>query len=75
MRSAQAIEDMANITHIVFDKTGTLTTTHQQEVVYEGLELSKHQQQAIASLAAQSSHPLSRALVTHFGNLKRLSNR
>lgn len=72
MRSAQAIEDMANITHIVFDKTGTLTTTQQQEVIYEGHELSKQQQQAIASLAAQSSHPLSRALVAYLGNLKRL---
>jgi len=72
MRNAQAIEDMANITHIVFDKTGTLTTTQQQEVIYEGRELNKHQQQAIASLAAQSSHPLSRALVTYFGNIKRV---
>jgi Cu+-exporting ATPase len=72
MRNAQAIEDMAGITHIVFDKTGTLTTTSQQEIVYEGLELNKRQQLAIASLAAQSGHPLSRALVTYFGNKKRL---
>jgi Cu+-exporting ATPase len=72
MRNAQAIEDMAGITHIVFDKTGTLTTTSQQEIVYEGLALNKRQQQAIASLAAQSSHPLSKALVAYFGNTKRL---
>ncbi len=72
MRNAQAIEDMAGITHIVFDKTGTLTTTAQQEIDYKGLTLSKHQQQAIASLAAQSSHPLSRALVAYFGIIKRL---
>jgi Cu+-exporting ATPase len=72
MRNAQAIEDMANITHIVFDKTGTLTTTDKQEIIYEGLTLSTHQQQAIVSLAAQSNHPLSRALVAHFKNCKRL---
>lgn len=72
MRNAQAIEDMAGITHIVFDKTGTLTTTAQQEIDYKGLTLSKNQQQAIASLAAQSSHPLSRALAAYFGIIKRL---
>lgn len=72
LRSAQTIEDMANITHIVFDKTGTLTSTGEKEIKYEGISLSKHQQQAIASLAAQSNHPLSRALAAHFGNLKRL---
>jgi Cu+-exporting ATPase len=72
LRSAQTIEDMANITHIVFDKTGTLTATGEKEIVYEGISLSKHQQQAIASLAAESNHPLSRALTAHFKNLKRL---
>ncbi|THU30799.1 HAD family hydrolase [Niastella caeni] len=72
LRNAQAIEDMAGITHIVFDKTGTLTTTSEQQVTYEGLALNQRQQQAIASLAAQSNHPLSRALVSHFGNIQRL---
>ncbi|OQP61010.1 ATPase [Niastella vici] len=72
LRSAQTIEDMAGITHIVFDKTGTLTATNQKEIVYEGVELSKQQQQAIASLAAASNHPLSRAITAHFGKLKRL---
>lgn len=72
LRNAQAIEDMAGITHIVFDKTGTLTTTHQNKIDYEGLPLSHSQQCAIVSLAAQSNHPLSKALVSWFGNRERL---
>jgi len=72
LRSAQTIEDLSDITHIVFDKTGTLTVNGEQQVVYNGHSLTHKQQQAIASLAAQSSHPISRALVTHFGNINRL---
>jgi len=72
LRNAQTIENIANVSHIVFDKTGTLTASSEQEIVYEGVPLSKHQQQAIVSLAAQSNHPLSRALVSHFKHLKRL---
>jgi Cu+-exporting ATPase len=72
LRSAQTIEDMAGVTHIVFDKTGTLTTANDQQIVYEGLGLSQHQQLAIASLAAQSNHPMSRALVAHFENPRSL---
>lgn len=67
LRNAQTIEDIAAINHIVFDKTGTLTTTQQHDIVYEGEPLSKTDQQAISALAAQSSHPLSKALVKHFG--------
>ena len=65
LRGAQTIEDTAGITHIVFDKTGTLTTTGEQQIDYNGHPLTLIQQQAIASLAAQSNHPLSRALVKH----------
>jgi Cu+-exporting ATPase len=72
LRSAQSIEDVAEITHIVFDKTGTLTISGEQQVEYFGHSLSPTQQLAIASLAAQSSHPISKALVKHFGNINRL---
>jgi len=68
LRGAQTIEDTAGITHIVFDKTGTLTTTGEQQIEYKGLPFTILQQQAIASLAAQSNHPLSRALVKHIEN-------
>ena len=63
LRGSQTIEDIAGITHVVFDKTGTLTATGEQHMEYKGHPLNLFQQQVIASLAAQSSHPLSRALV------------
>ncbi|MBI2729403.1 MAG: heavy metal translocating P-type ATPase metal-binding domain-containing protein [Sphingobacteriales bacterium] len=65
LRNAQAIEDMAGISHIVFDKTGTLTNTHHQDIVYEGTLLTKDQEQLVGTLAAQSTHPLSKALTTY----------
>jgi Cu+-exporting ATPase len=73
LRSAQVIEDMAKATHIVFDKTGTLTTTQQQDIVYTGKKLDPHQLQQIASLAACSNHPLSKALVKHLDTGKHVA--
>jgi P-type Cu+ transporter len=72
LRSAQTIEDIAKTTHIVFDKTGTLTTTRHQDIIYEGTALTDHQQRQIAALAANSSHPLSKALATHLTIEKRM---
>ncbi|MBI1783128.1 MAG: heavy metal translocating P-type ATPase metal-binding domain-containing protein [Sphingobacteriales bacterium] len=65
LRNAQAIEDIANINHIVFDKTGTLTNPHHQDIVYEGTPLTKEQEQLVSTLAAQSTHPLSKALAAY----------
>ncbi len=65
LRNAQVIEDIAAADHIVFDKTGTLTSAHERDIVYEGKSLTKRQQKQIASLAACSSHPLSRSLVDY----------
>jgi len=62
LRGAQTIEDIAGIDHIVFDKTGTLTTLKEQDMIYTGVPLSNAEQQYIAVIAAQSNHPLSRAL-------------
>lgn len=67
LRSAQTIEELSQITHVVFDKTGTLTTTQQQLIEYDGRLLSSSQLQLVASLANSSSHPLSRALVKQLG--------
>ncbi len=67
LRSAQTIEDMAKATHIVFDKTGTLTSTQQQDIHYEGTELTDRQLKQVAALASCSSHPLSKALAKHLG--------
>ena len=69
LRSAQTIEAMAGVTHIVFDKTGTLTSSLQQEIVYEGKTLTTVQKQRIAALAICSSHPFSKLLAKQFAGL------
>ncbi len=63
LRNAQAIEDIGNIDHIVFDKTGTLTTNLYQDIQYDGKILTHKLKMKIASLAAQSTHPMSKAIV------------
>ncbi|MEP6746203.1 MAG: heavy metal translocating P-type ATPase metal-binding domain-containing protein [Bacteroidota bacterium] len=67
LRNAQTIEDIAKTSHIVFDKTGTLTASGQQQIIYEGKSLSSLQKKQLGTLAACSSHPLSRALARSFG--------
>ncbi len=62
LRDAAIIEQVAAVDHIVFDKTGTITTPDQQ-VRFVGKALSLQQKKIIAALAAQSTHPLSRAIV------------
>lgn len=67
LRNAQTIETIASINHIVFDKTGTLTTGNYQDVQYEGLFLTENTKRKIATLAAQSTHPISKAIVAFLG--------
>jgi P-type Cu+ transporter len=66
LRSADVIETMATANHIVFDKTGTLTNTRLQAVQYEGRTLTDAEKQFIASVAAASTHPLSKAIAASF---------
>ncbi|WND03404.1 copper-translocating P-type ATPase [Temperatibacter marinus] len=62
-KSGDALEKLAEIDTVIFDKTGTLTKgiltlpspSHPQEIM-----------QLAASMAAQSSHPLSRALAAQY---------
>lgn len=65
LRSAQTIEDIAGITHVVFDKTGTLTSPRQQDIDYIGDTLTFEEECAVAALALQSTHPLSKAIGRH----------
>ncbi|RYF89652.1 MAG: HAD family hydrolase, partial [Chitinophagaceae bacterium] len=62
LRSPQVIEDIANADHLVFDKTGTLTSITRNDVIYHGKSLTESQESALASLASQSGHPVSRAI-------------
>ncbi|MGN6617429.1 MAG: heavy metal translocating P-type ATPase [Ilyomonas sp.] len=72
LRNAQTIENIAAVDHIVFDKTGTLTTGRQAEMEYEGSFLSEAIQTKVASLAAQSTHPLSKAIVNFLDKKERI---
>lgn len=72
LRNANTIETIAAVTHIVFDKTGTLTLAGEQEVDYEGKQLSHKQKQLVASLAACSTHPLSKAIAKQLPDIKKL---
>jgi Cu+-exporting ATPase len=65
LRNAEVIERLATANHLVFDKTGTLTESGTQDLAYTGQPLTPEQATAVAKLAAQSSHPLSRALHKH----------
>jgi len=62
LRSAQTIENIANINYIVFDKTGTLTSGRYQDIVYEGEPLNLSLRKKIFALASQSTHPMSKAI-------------
>ena len=62
LRSAQTIEDIANVNYIVFDKTGTLTTGRYQDISYDGSHLGKELKSKIAAITSQSTHPMSRAI-------------
>jgi len=65
LRNARVIETISTTTHVVFDKTGTLTLPGDHVLTYKGRPLKPAEQRAIAILAAQSTHPLSKALARH----------
>ncbi|NNC82877.1 MAG: HAD-IC family P-type ATPase [Flavobacteriales bacterium] len=70
-RNTQVLESMDGIDVVVFDKTGTLTLTSGTEIHFQGEDLSPDDLQAIASLAAQSGHPHSRAIAALWDGPKR----
>lgn len=67
LRNAEAIERLANVDHIVFDKTGTLTGKATASISYHGTALTIDKLRAIGSLAAQSTHPLSKMIASYCG--------
>ena len=74
-KNANVIERMAEADTIVFDKTGTITKQNGAEITYKGSALSFEEEQIIRSLATQSNHPLSKAVVSFLPFHKKCSVR
>lgn len=70
VKSATALERLTKVTGIIFDKTGTLTTGKPELVG----EPAQDKLLFAAGMAANSNHPLSRALVRAAGNVTALPN-
>jgi Cu+-exporting ATPase len=67
LKNATVIESLAATNEVVFDKTGTITKTGTSIITYQGIALNPEHQHIVSSIAMQSSHPLSQALVAHLG--------
>ncbi|MBP7477737.1 MAG: heavy metal translocating P-type ATPase metal-binding domain-containing protein [Chitinophagales bacterium] len=65
LRSADVLEKMTRINHLVFDKTGTITQANASRVSYAGNVINDSMNVAISSLAKQSSHPSSTLIVSY----------
>ena len=65
LKSATALERLADVDTIVFDKTGTLTEPNL--ALARGPEFDEQALRVAASLAASSRHPLARSLVAAAG--------
>lgn len=63
IKNTEVIEKLSHISTIVFDKTGTLTKPNENKITFSGEALSIDETNAIYSLAKQSTHPLSTAIV------------
>jgi cation transport ATPase len=62
LKNTDVLERMQEITDLVFDKTGTLTSTSNNQLIYEGTDLTDEERVLIKTLAAQSSHPISQEI-------------
>ncbi len=65
IKNTDVIEKLSHINTIVFDKTGTLTIPNENKILWEGKNLSEKEKMAVYSLAKQSTHPLSTAVVNY----------
>lgn len=70
LKSATALERLAQITHVIFDKTGTLTEGHPALINKD--DLSSEELSLAASMAANSRHPLAKAICLAVPNQKPL---
>lgn len=71
LRDAGVINKLVKTDTVIFDKTGTITRGAKVEFV--GTPMTHGERQLIASLAGQSSHPLSRMIHEHLSDRNELS--
>ncbi|MBT8395288.1 MAG: HAD-IC family P-type ATPase, partial [Bacteroidia bacterium] len=62
LKNATALEQLAHIDTVIFDKTGTMTSSQSNSISYEGVDLTKAEEELLKSTLRSSNHPLSRAL-------------
>jgi Cu+-exporting ATPase len=62
LKNASVVESLARVDTVVLDKTGTLTETRLASVRFVGSELNEQERRMVASVAANSAHPLSRSI-------------
>lgn len=65
LKSADGLERLAEVDHVIFDKTGTLTEARL--VLANANDINQDDLAFAATLAAASRHPLARALVSAAG--------
>jgi P-type Cu+ transporter len=68
-KNAHTIERLSKIDAIVFDKTGTITRVDEADVKFVGAPLSETEMVMAKTLALQSTHPLSRMIVTSLSGI------
>ncbi|MFZ1530009.1 MAG: heavy metal translocating P-type ATPase metal-binding domain-containing protein [Ferruginibacter sp.] len=72
VKNTNSIEQLTKINHIVFDKTGTLTEASELPVNVLQTNWTPAEKELVLSVMAQSIHPMSRAIVKHYGDLNRI---
>jgi Cu+-exporting ATPase len=65
IKAPNVVEQLAHMDTLVFDKTGTLTQATASNISFHGNDLSFEQKQLVASVVAQSIHPLSQKIKSH----------
>jgi Cu+-exporting ATPase len=71
LKNATVIENLSNIDTVIFDKTGTITT-NKTNISYEGIPLSRNEEQLIRNVLRESNHPLSRMLYDYLNKSEKI---